>query len=134
MENEKININTIIYETSEDKCKKCNQILEQKSVELKYEGFTTTRWQKEKIKYCKKCKTYYIYNEKINEFEKKYPSYRIKEIGKTLPNKISELECFVCTNRNHLICNNQSTQDRFVTEKIMAEKAGINLPGNHPCD
>lgn len=71
MENEKIDNNNIIYETSDNRCEKCYRILETKNVELKYEGFNTFRWQKEKLMYCNKCKNYYTTNEKIDDLNKK---------------------------------------------------------------
>ena len=79
MENQQLKINTILYAYYlEDICEDCSNELKDINVELKYEGYSSTRWQKEKIKHCDCWDKYYISIFKIEKFNKKYPGYAIK--------------------------------------------------------
>ena len=56
MENQQLKVNTILYTYYlEDICEDCSNELKDINVELKYEGYSSTRWQKEKIKHCDCC-------------------------------------------------------------------------------
>ena len=70
MENKQLKVNTILYTYYlEDICEDCSNELKDINVELKYEGYSSTRWQKEKSKHCDCCDKYHI-SIFIEEFNK----------------------------------------------------------------
>ena len=123
MQNKQLDLNTILYvEKSEGKCNECRNDLLKINVDLRFEGVDIFRWQKERIGYCNKCNKYYISSYKVTNFTKKYPGYVIYEEEKIKPNKVSELLCYVVSNKHkHLICNGKTKKNAFIFETVILE-------------
>ena len=123
MENQQLKVNTILYAYYlEDICEDCSNELKDINVELKYEGYSSTRWQKEKIKHCDCCDKYYISIFKIEEFNKKYPGYAIKEKDKEVPLKFDKIDIYALSKKNsHDVCNGKlrTKQFDFVKERVI---------------
>lgn len=129
MQNKQLDLNTILYvEKFEGKCNECRNELLKINVDLRFEGVDILRWQKERIGYCNKCNKYYISSYKVTEFTRKYPGYVIYEEGKINPNKVSNLLCYVVSNKyKHLICKGKPKKNPFIFEKVILEDSkGFN--------
>ena len=111
------NIN-ILY--LEETCTKCNKKLNKKNIELKYEEFTESKWQKECLMYCDGCNSYYLTIFKLDEFKRKYPSYLYIKEGKTNPNKMEKVKCYQTTNRaKHFVCMGKVVKDKYIREELI---------------
>lgn len=129
MQNTQLDLKIILYiEKNEGKCNECKNELSKINVDLRFEGADIFRWQKERIGYCNKCNKYYVSSHKVTEFTRKYPGYVICEEGKVNPNKVSELLCYVVSNKyKHLICKGKPKKNAFIFEKVILEDAkGFN--------
>lgn len=128
MENQELNSNIILnIQSLEEKCIECNEFLIKTNVYLLFDGYNSSRWQKEKIGYCENCNKYYISELKKEEFFKKYPRYQIKEQGKIINPKISELTLYLLTkNKKHSKCFN-SKRTIFIEESVILEDKHGNI-------
>ncbi len=110
----------------ENKCKYCENRLENINVELLHEGYNGKRWQKEKILCCILCNKYYINKSKLIEFNKKYPSYLI-EHENYVEEKLKNFNCYILSKKAmHTTCKGMSTENQIsIKYYVLENKEGL---------
>lgn len=127
MDINQLNQTTKISIINESKCIVCSRELEAVNVMLLYKGLKDSRWQKERILYCSSCNRYYILENKLDDFKKKYRDYLALSKHDKKLDIISNLKINVLDKGyRHSSCNKNTTFDRYVSEKVILEDADGN--------
>ncbi len=124
----KLDFDTIIILCNEEKkCKYCNKELVNINVELLYEGYNSSKWQKEGMYYCDSCNKYFFPQSKISDFNKKYPGYLV-EHNDYVEEKMSEFTCYILAKKaKHSSCNGMPTDNKIIERYYILE----NENGTH---